>query len=65
MVNIDFLNESALTQVTLTLRGHLGKNVAHASTLELDVAGASQAEALLSTAVCFHLRHFYLFRLLS
>ena len=45
MVNIDFLNESALTQVTLTLGGHLGKNVAHTSTLELDVAAKQITQA--------------------
>ena len=60
VIGIDLLDECTLTKVALTLSGHLGLNVAHTSALELDVAGTRHAEALLSTAVCFHLRHLYL-----
>ena len=57
-VFIGFFDGSGFAQIAFALCRHLSKNVAKTSAFELHVAAAGHAEALLGTAVGFHLRHY-------
>jgi hypothetical protein len=51
-------DNSAVSQVTFSLFGLFGENVAMVSVMSLDFAGAGKRESLLGSGLCFNFRHF-------
>jgi hypothetical protein len=51
-------DNGAVSQVTFSLFGLFGENVAMVSVMSLDFAGAGKGESLLGSGLCFNFRHF-------
>jgi hypothetical protein len=51
-------DNGAVSQVTFSLFGLFGENVAMVSVMSLDFAGAGKGESLLGSGLCFDFGHF-------
>ena len=61
LLNVCYVNESVVNEVSLLLLCFLSQNVTVVSMMSLDLTCSGEAETLLSTGVCLYFWHFFNF----